>query len=347
MTLVYRTADLGRGAAPDPGLVRPLQRDLRALGYLRRGIDGLFGSETRTAIRALQFDLLHNDGRSTGADGDAPVAMTSFNHGVAAVTGVADDALVDSIEALLGDERVTKLPSCTDPTAANRAALAEISRLRSRLAPVPFMLAMFMQESHGQHYAVPERVGDEDTYITLGLDREPSAPDRITSRGYGIGQYTIYHHPPRASELADFVVDPLRNTDKAFEVLADKFAHFVLGANGAYDHDAEHKLLTALRICRYGPGDSRYMNACWACASAVRRIDIAPTSPVYAGARETYGQAPHYRPTTYRGVPDRAEFLCDWPYAARRYNGGGPDSFNYQAIVLCNLLLGGPPAPVA
>jgi hypothetical protein len=29
---------------------------------------------------------------------------------------------------------------------------------------------------------------------------------------------------------------------------------------------------------------------------------------------------------------------CDWPYATRRYNGGGPNSFNYQAIVLKNLL---------
>jgi hypothetical protein len=39
-------------------------------------------------------------------------------------------------------------------------------------------------------------------------------------------------------------------------------------------------------------------------------------------------------------VPDRADFQCDWPYAVRRYNGGGPNSFNYQAIILLNLLEG-------
>jgi hypothetical protein len=46
-----------------------------------------------------------------------------------------------------------------------------------------------------------------------------------------------------------------------------------------------------------------------------------------------------YYPTAdYSGVPDRAEFLCDWPYAVRRYNGSGVDSYHYQTHVLLNLL---------
>ena len=36
-------------------------------------------------------------------------------------------------------------------------------------------------------------------------------------------------------------------------------------------------------------------------------------------------------------MPIRARFECDWPYAVRLYNGGGMDSFHYQAQVLLNL----------
>ncbi len=38
--------------------VRHLQRDLRQLGYLRKGIDGKFGKGTELAVAALQHDLL-------------------------------------------------------------------------------------------------------------------------------------------------------------------------------------------------------------------------------------------------------------------------------------------------
>ena len=30
----------------------------------------------------------------------------------------------------------------------------------------------------------------------------------------------------------------------------------------------------------------------------------------------------------------RRNFECDWPYAVRRYNGSGPNSYSYQALVL-------------
>jgi hypothetical protein len=39
-------------------------------------------------------------------------------------------------------------------------------------------------------------------------------------------------------------------------------------------------------------------------------------------------------------VPDRKQFGCDWPYAARRYNGSGVNSYHYQAQVLLRILNG-------
>src|SRR5476651_143942 len=70
---------LSQTAANDPSLVRALQRDLRALGYLPSGIDGNFGPGTARAVQALQRDLLENDGSSRGGDGPAPVALAAFN----------------------------------------------------------------------------------------------------------------------------------------------------------------------------------------------------------------------------------------------------------------------------
>jgi hypothetical protein len=36
-------------------------------------------------------------------------------------------------------------------------------------------------------------------------------------------------------------------------------------------------------------------------------------------------------------VPERATLGCDWPYAVRRYNGSGVDSYRYQYQVLGRL----------
>jgi hypothetical protein len=82
------------------------------------------------------------------------------------------------------------------------------------------------------------------------------------------------------------------------------------------------------------------MRACKDCALEVGKIDISASTPLYHGSTQTYGQAKYYSNPNYIGVPDRAAFLCDWPYAVRRYNGSGPDSFNYQAKLLLDLLSG-------
>jgi peptidoglycan hydrolase-like protein with peptidoglycan-binding domain len=340
MAVTYRDARLGSGGADDPALVRDLQRDLRRLGFLRRTIDGQFGPATRAAVCALQFDLLHNDGTQAD-DGAPPVPFTTWKGGVAAITGVVDAALADSIAAALGDARVTWLPESADPVAANRAVLAAVSATVTAVAPTPFLLAIFRQESDLQHYAVPEGPNDSDSFVTVGLDRN-GAENQVTSRGYGLGQYTIFHHPPIPTEVAGFILDPQQNVMYAYRELRDKFDHFVVGtteATWADDRKSEHPLLS-LRLCRYTPDDPKYMSGCQECAQQVRKLEIGPETPVYDGAGANYSPASYYPDPRYSGVPDRAEFLCDWPYAVRRYNGSGPNSFNYQAIILQNLLAG-------
>src|SRR5215470_16923530 len=102
MAVAYRNAELAQGSATNHELVKALQRDLRALGYLRQGIDGDFGPGTHLAVCRLQHDLLHNEGSSTADDGDAPCAVQDFNAGrVVAIDGVVSAGLADCIADLL------------------------------------------------------------------------------------------------------------------------------------------------------------------------------------------------------------------------------------------------------
>jgi len=134
------------------------------------------------------------------------------------------------------------------------------------------------------------------------------------------------------------VRDPLLNVQKAYAVLREKFERFVVGpADRADDRSAEHPLLP-LRSCRYAPREPRYLRDCQRCAVRARKRDIARGTPAYAGASFGYRPDQYYSSSSYRGVPDRADFACDWPYAVRRYNGSGNDSFHYQTRVLLNLI---------
>jgi hypothetical protein len=54
----------------------------------------------------------------------------------------------------------------------------------------------------------------------------------------------------------------------------------------------------------------------------------------YRGTASTYQRTQYYEFDHIDDVPVRQQFECDWPYAMRRYNGGGPNSYNYQALVL-------------
>ena len=340
MALAYRNAGLAKGSA-DHELVKALQRDLRALGYLRQNIDGEFGDGTRLAVCRLQHDLLHNDGSSTSGDGNAPCAVRDFNDGrVSAIDGVVAAGVADCIADLLAADAYPKLPSAEDPRAANAAAVEQIRNNPSNIAPTPFMLAMFRQESNLQHYRVPAGA-NSDNFVTVGLDiKNPDQQNRVTSRGYGMGQFTIFHHPPRPTEVSDFIINALNNVQKAHKEFREKFDKFVAAAppGGAADRHAEHPG-EPLRLCKFSSADPRFLRDCRACAAEVAKLTIRADTPVIAGSAVKYGDQELYREYPLTGVPDRAGFPCDWPYAARRYNGSGPLSYNYQSRILRNLVI--------
>ncbi|HME00304.1 MAG TPA: peptidoglycan-binding domain-containing protein [Terriglobia bacterium] len=321
--------------------VHDLQGDLRALGYLKRHIDGKFGSGTEQAVKALQRDLLINNGTSTGGDGPAPVRVIDYNQGrVNDVTGQADQGLVECISAMLDDANFVKLPSVPDPGTQNAQAVSQIASLPAQTVPMPFLLAIFEQESNLMHFCVPASA-DADTFIVTGLDtNDRQNPERITSRGYGIGQYTLFHHPPTAEEVAGIMLDPSKNVLKAIGELREKFDRFVNGpASEADDRQAEFGN-GPLRLCKYSSDDARYMKDCRQCALDAGTVNIqAGSTPLYPGSRETYQPTPNYPTASYQNVPVRQAIGCDWPYAARRYNGAGMDSYHYQVRILRNLLL--------
>jgi putative peptidoglycan binding protein len=337
--LTYRRPGLAlrRAAGAADPLVKALQRDLRSLGYLRSGIEGRFGEGTERAVRALQYDLLN--GARHGPDGDAPLALTTFNRRrVAAITGVLDEPLAACLEEILADPRVPRLPRSDDPARANRDTWSRVRELADLAVPRPFLLAVLLQESGGQHFHVPTDT-DADDFIVVGLDRNDAGrPDHITSRGYGIGQYTLFHHPPRADEVDTLMLDPARNVGRAIRELDDKLRTFVDGSTPAAQADdrIEEFGHGPLRRCRYDAADPRYMADCVRCAGE-HLMDIDDVTPLHPGTTETLHPTPYHPETAYERVPDRAKLGCDWPYAVRRYNGSGVNSYHYQYQVLRRL----------
>lgn len=323
-----------------PRQVRALQRCLRALGYLKAGIDGKFSDATRRAVCALQYDLLANDGASSGGDGPASVAVRDYNQSrVAAVNGVADAGVKSCVADMMKDARFPKLPFSSDAAEANRRVLKLIAAMPSQTVPTPFLVAVVFQESGGKHYHEPKSA-DSDSFVVVGLDTNNSAhPEAVTSRGFGIGQYTLFHHPPRQQEVDDSISDPVANVSRAIRELRAKFDHFIVSSEpAAQSDDRIHEVGSApLRMCTYNHGDPRYMTDCVRCmAAAGKQQIVAGQTPVYAGAAQTYA-ATQYHSGSYSSVPIRKNIPCDWPYAVRRYNGSGPDSYDYQAEVLVRI----------
>jgi peptidoglycan hydrolase-like protein with peptidoglycan-binding domain len=315
-----------------------LQHDLRALGYLRRGIDGAFGSGTRRAVMALQNDLLKNDGR--GRDGSAPVRVVDYNRGrVSAATGRVDQALVECISDILDDAAFPKLPFSKDPVGDNRKIAVRIAALPSTRVPTPYLVAILKQESGLMHFVVP-RGGDQDDFVVVGTDTNSGDPSVITSRGYGAGQYTLFHHPPRPEEVTGVILDPGHNVERAAALLRDKFDGFVAGPTSTADDRIAEIGRGPLRICKYAPADPRFMTDCRTCANAAGLRSIRPGLPVFPGSSTPWAPTQYYATASYDGVPVRERIGCDWPYAVRRYNGGGINSYHYQAKVLKNLAAG-------
>jgi peptidoglycan hydrolase-like protein with peptidoglycan-binding domain len=317
--------------------ITDLQRDLRRLGYLRRGIDGSYGQNTRRAVQALQHDLLHNSGKSSAGDGDAPVRIAGYNRGrVTAANGIADQGLVECIADILDDPAFPQLPSADDPARENQRIALQIQQLPPKLVPTLFLVAILKQESGLLHYSVP-RSDDPDNFIIVGTDASSSVSYAIASRGYGVGQYTLFHHPPRPEEVRDVMLDPARNVEKSARLLRDKFDGFVAGpADRADDRIAERGAGPPV-VCKYEPADPRHLRDCRNCVAAAGVRSISPGLPLYPGSASTWKATPVYPAASYTGVPMRERIGCDWPYAMRRYNGGGINSFHYQARVLKHL----------
>lgn len=345
MTLPYQQPGLtlSRAGSAQPDMVRSLQRHLRVLGYKGAGINGVYDNATERAVRSLQIDLLKPTQPAGSSSGISHYNSDAAGGArVTAVTGIVDQALAGCIGAMLADAQFAELPESDNAAGDNTRALAAIRTHTGSVAPSPFVVAIVQQESSGRHYLVP-RAGDEDAFVTIGLDRNSKTePDEITSRGYGLGQYTLEHHPPTAGEVRDFIRDPINNVQRVYELLRKKFDRALVGPDDrADDRKAEHPLLP-LRLCRYAPSDARYMSDCANCARAARKVNIVAQMPVYQGATTIYEATQYYSSATYNGIPDRADFLCDWPYAVRKYNGSGVNSFHYQTRILRNLLLLGP-----
>ncbi|HVO83842.1 MAG TPA: peptidoglycan-binding domain-containing protein [Syntrophobacteria bacterium] len=323
--------------------IRALQRDLRGLGYLKKGIDGKFGPGTELAVRALQWDLLHNDGRSTGGDGNAPMRVLDFNRGrVVEVTGTADQGLGGCIADMLATPDFPVLPKAENPKADNARILAVMRELSSAQVPIPFIMGILEQESGLKHFNEPSR-NDEDTYITIGLDTNASEKHIITSRGYGAGQYTLFHHPPRKAEIDDFMLDVEKNLQKAIRELREKFDNFVNGTTSgtrADDRSAEYGD-GPLRPCKYGTDDPRFLRDCRQCMVDAGQMAIRDgVTPLYEGSTFRFVPTDYYGSGDYDSVPIRKNIPCDWPYAVRRYNGAGINSYHYQVRVLKDVLRG-------
>ena len=331
-------ATFWRGGSPAPDAVRDLQHDLRALGYHRGGITGVWGDGLDAAVKSLRWDLVFSDGPSAIRAHNANGAVTGDPaEGPASV----EPALGACIAALAADPAIVKLPASPAPGDDNRAAWRAVGGIDNGVAPTPYMLSIFEQESGGRHYHVPGP-GDVDGFVSIGLDRnDTSAPDRITSRGYGIAQATLFHHPPTIAELQSVILSPARNVQAGYQALRSKLETCVCvsGApsGGADDRHAEHPIRPLVE-CVYPQGDARRLTDCRACARRATKVNICAGDAVYEGAALKMKPTQYYPSATYTGVPDRADFPCDWPYAVRRYNGAGVNSYHYQARILLNLV---------
>lgn len=314
--------------------IEDLQHDLRQLGYLRRGIDGSFGPETRRAVMAVRHDLLFNTGRSSGGDGDAPVRVVDYNRGrVTAVNDEVDPPLVECIMEMLRDDAFPKLPRSDDPARENQRVAARIMEMEPSHAPSPFLTAVLTQESGMMHFRVP-RGRDSDSFIVVGADTNAREPYAITSRGYGAGQYTLFHHPPRQDEVSGIMLDAVKNVERAARLLREKLDRFVRGPASRADDRIAERGAGPVTLCRYQPDDPRFMRDCVRCASAAGARDLRAGEPLHTGAAGTWRSTRYYSNAGYTSVPRRERFGCDWPYAIRRYNGAGINSYHYQARVL-------------
>ena len=128
----------------------------------------------------------------------------------------------------------------------------------------------------------------------------------ITSRGYGAGQFTIFHHPPRQDEVDDFMNDVTKNLSKAEAELREKFDKFVNCPSDTADDRQKEIGNGPLRLCKYASSDSRYLNDCKQCAIDAGSRDIVQNeTPWYAGSPNLYVPTQYYASANYPNTPKR------------------------------------------
>ena len=122
---------------------------------------------------------------SSRNEGDAPVPVVDYNQGrVVDVDGVVDQNLAQCIADMLDDEKYPRLPFAKDPEKENQKITTKLDTLKSTKIPIPFLKAIFKQESNLKHFYVP-RGADEDNYIVVGMT--PTQGKNISSLRAVIG----------------------------------------------------------------------------------------------------------------------------------------------------------------
>ena len=161
-----------------------------------------------------------------------------------------------------------------------------------------------MQESNQRHYQVPAG-SNADNFVTVGLDRNNGAnSSAISSRGYGIGQFTLFHHPPTPAEVSGVITDPVQNAQAAIAEFRAKFDNYVNGPTDTAD-DRQKEASGPLRQCQYDSADPKYMRDCANCCLAAGTFNIVSgVTPVYDGAALTYAQTQYHKGTyNWRACP--------------------------------------------
>ena len=95
------------------------------------------------------------------------------------------------------------------------------------------------------------------------------------------------------------------------------------------------------RTCKYQSDDPRHLTDCQQCMIDAGETDIiAGTTCWHVDTSRLYETTKYHKNTRLDGVPVRRNIGCDWPYALRRYNGGGVNSYWYQSEVLLRIKKG-------
>ena len=113
-----------------------------------------------------------------------------------------------------------------------------------------------------------------------------------------------------------------------------KFDRFVIGPDSRLTIAFTEAGSGPLRLCKFDSADPLYIATA---STASSRRELRTSSLGKRPCRwlsDTYQATQHTKSLLRRTCPFRRNIACDWPYAVRRYNGSGPNSYDYQAEFL-------------